>query len=392
MTSPETARPLRRILVRGVNWLGDAVMTLPALQRLREAHPHAHIAVLTPDKLAGLWPLVPAIDRAIPFTRNSGVWSVANALKRENFDCTLVLPNSPRSAIETWLAGIPLRTGLACPWRNWFLTQVVPPRPDRIPMRKRSVAEIRRRVSGGATSPALPAPEIQAHQMFEYLHLAAALGGDPSPVAPQLLIPPDAQVSIAAKFGLPMPDSHCSSGKCRPLLGLNAGAEYGPAKRWPKENFIAAAIEIRRRTGCGLVLFGGPGDVALAAEMESALHQAGAEAVNIAGRTTLHELCVALSLCTAVLTNDTGPMHLAAAAGTRVVVPFGSTSAELTGPGLPGDTRHRLLKAGAPCAPCFLRECPVDFRCMRDIPASRVVEAVLDVFALAKLHQSRDSA
>jgi heptosyltransferase-2 len=113
--------------------------------------------------------------------------------------------------------------------------------------------------------------------------------------------------------------------------------------------------------------------------MEPVLRQTGTDVRNLAGRTTLHELCVALSLCSAVLTNDTGPMHLAAAAGSRVVVPFGSTSPELTGPGLPGDTRHRLLKSEAVCSPCFRRECPVDFRCMRDIAVGRVVEAVLAV-------------
>jgi heptosyltransferase-2 len=379
MPSPETAQPLHRILVRGVNWLGDAVMTLPALQRLRQAHPRAHIAVLTPDKLAGLWSLVPAVDRVIPFARNAGVWSVANTLRRENFDSALVLPNSPRSAIETWLARIPNRTGLAAPWRNGFLTRIVPPRPGRVPMHKRSVGEIRRLVSRGVPDYDLTAPENQAHQVFEYLHLAAALGGDPSPVAPQLKISSEQQASVAAKFDLSFFNPNGASGKGRPVLGLNAGAEYGPAKRWPMENFITAAVEIRRRTGCGIVLFGGPGDVVLAGGMEPVLRQTGTDVRNLAGRTTLHELCVALSLCSAVLTNDTGPMHLAAAAGSRVVVPFGSTSPELTGPGLPGDTRHRLLKSEAVCSPCFRRECPVDFRCMRDIAVGRVVEAVLAV-------------
>jgi heptosyltransferase-2 len=98
---------------------------------------------------------------------------------------------------------------------------------------------------------------------------------------------------------------------------------------------------------------------------------------NLAGQTSLRELMALLKLCRVLLTNDTGPMHVAAALGTPVVVPFGSTSPELTGPGLPGDLRHRLLKSDAPCSPCFLRECPIDFRCLNGISVERVVETVI---------------
>ncbi|MGA2854691.1 MAG: glycosyltransferase family 9 protein, partial [Verrucomicrobiota bacterium] len=99
---------------------------------------------------------------------------------------------------------------------------------------------------------------------------------------------------------------------------------------------------------------------------------------DLCGQTSLRELMALLKCCRVLLTNDSGPMHVAAALGTPVVAPFGSTSPELTGPGLPGDARHRLLKSGAPCSPCFLRECPIDFRCMTGITAERVVDAVLD--------------
>ena len=99
---------------------------------------------------------------------------------------------------------------------------------------------------------------------------------------------------------------------------------------------------------------------------------------NVAGRTSLRELLALLARCRALLTNDTGPMHLAAALGVPVVVPFGSTSPELTGPGLPGDPRHRLIRANAPCAPCFLRECPIDFRCMNGISVEQVVQAAVE--------------
>ena len=105
--------------------------------------------------------------------------------------------------------------------------------------------------------------------------------------------------------------------------------------------------------------------------------------INLAGATSLRELCAVLAACRLLLTNDTGPMHVAAALGTPVIVPFGSTSPELTGPGLPGDGRHRILRAGVPCSPCYLRECPIDFRCMRQISVAEVIEATLGVWRSA---------
>jgi heptosyltransferase II len=163
----------------------------------------------------------------------------------------------------------------------------------------------------------------------------------------------------------------------QPVFGLNPGAEYGPAKRWPVERFIAAAQEIQRRTNCVWILFGGRGDVEIVNQIASQLLSANSHLLTLAGKTSLRELMALLKLCRVLLTNDTGPMHVAAALGTPVVVPFGSTSPELTGPGLPGDPRHRLLKSNVPCSPCFLRECPIDFRCMNGITVERVVETVI---------------
>jgi heptosyltransferase-2 len=160
---------------------------------------------------------------------------------------------------------------------------------------------------------------------------------------------------------------------------LNPGAEYGPAKRWPMEKFIAAASEIQKRTNCTWLVFGGQADVEIASRIESAMASPPSAIWNLAGKTSLRELMTLLKICRVLLTNDSGPMHVAAALGTPVVVPFGSTSPELTGPALPGDPQHRLLKSDAPCSPCFLRECPIDFRCLNGISAERVVEAVLQI-------------
>ena len=164
-----------------------------------------------------------------------------------------------------------------------------------------------------------------------------------------------------------------------PIFALNPGAEYGPAKRWPVERFIAAAREIQTRTNCHWLILGGKADVQTAETIASSIGNRQSTIGNFAGKTSLRELMALLKLSRVLLTNDTGPMHVAAALGTPVVVPFGSTSPELTGPGLPSDPRHRLLKSDASCSPCFLRECPIDFRCMNGISVERVVEAVLQV-------------
>src|SRR5215831_3326031 len=118
----------RRLLVRGVNWLGDSVMTTPALQRLRAAFPEAHIALLTPQKLADLWLYHPSLNAVHTFAPGEGPWPVGQRLREEMFDTALVLPNSPRSALDVWLAGIPRRVGYARAWRRWFLSQAVRPR------------------------------------------------------------------------------------------------------------------------------------------------------------------------------------------------------------------------------------------------------------------------
>jgi heptosyltransferase-2 len=208
-----------------------------------------------------------------------------------------------------------------------------------------------------------------AHQIHEYLHLAAALGASSEPLAPQLFVAPEEIDLAKKKFGL-----NAITG---PIFGLNPGAEYGPAKRWPVEKFISAAQEIQLRTNCVWLIFGGKGDSQLCERIESEAQNQKLKTKNFCGQTSLRELMALLKLCRVVLTNDTGPMHVAAALGTPVVVPFGSTSRELTGPGFPGDARHQLLKSDAPCAPCFLRECPIDFRCMNNLSVERVVAAVL---------------
>jgi heptosyltransferase-2 len=371
----------RRLLVRGVNWLGDAVMTTPALMRLRERLPGTPITLLTPEKLRDLWRHHPAVNEVITFAPGEGLFSVARKLRAGNFDLALILPNSPRSALEIRLAGIPERIGYTRPWRNLLLTQALPSRPGAIRMRKRSVGEIQKLIGSPEIKNLTPASREQelktknysSHQLHDFLYLTTALGANLEPLAPKLFVTPEEVAAVQNKFHLAE-----TSG---PIFGLNAGAEYGPAKRWPVENFIAAAREIQKRTHCTWLILGGKSDLALATEIQSAIGNRQSAIHNLAGQTSLRELCALLKLCRVLLTNDTGPMHVAAALDTPVVVPFGSTSPELTGPGLPGDPRHRLLQSDAPCSPCFLRECPIDFRCMKSIAVERVVEGVGEVIS-----------
>ena len=241
--------------------------------------------------------------------------------------------------MEPWLAGIPQRIGLARPWRNFFLTQAVASRAGTGKMRKRSAGEIKELATAANQSRTGVSPALlsSAHQIHEYLHLAAALGANPEPLQPHLFVTPEEIEAAKKKFGL--------SEITQPIFGLNPGAEYGPAKRWPVEKFIAAAKEIQQRTNCAWILFGGRGDIALTGQIELAIRHSSFVIRNLCGQTSLRELMALLKLCRVLLTNDTGPMHVAAALGTPVVTPFGSTSPEMTGPGLPGDPRHCLLKS-----------------------------------------------
>jgi heptosyltransferase-2 len=317
------------------------------------------------------------------------VLSVSRKVGGGKFDLALVLPNSPRSALEVWLARIPQRVGAARPWRNWLLTQAVPPRAGAVDMRQRSVGEIRRLATPPASSIAnrqSPIANPAVHHLHQYLHLVAALGANPEPLPPRLEVSDDEVQAVAKKFGL----AEALAGDL-PLLGLNPGAEYGPAKRWPVERFIETVVQVQRRVRGRWLVMGGPAEAPLAEKIAAAIRyeaerpptfgrlQPDQAALDLAGRTSLRELMALLKACRLVLTNDTGPMHVAAALGTPVVALFGSTAPELTGPGLPGDLRHVLLTADAPCAPCFRRACPIDFRCMNGLGVERVVAAVLEV-------------
>ncbi|MEO6034571.1 MAG: lipopolysaccharide heptosyltransferase II [Verrucomicrobiota bacterium] len=372
ISQPTFLQP-EKILVRGVNWLGDAVMSMPALMRLREAKPKAHITLLTHQKLGDLWRGNASIDEIKLFSGAENVWQIGRSLRESHFDIALAFPNSHRSALEFWLAGIPERIGYARPFRKFFLTQAVPRREGHLEMRKRSLAEINHL---NAQPAGVQSPEISpsAHHIFQYLHLAATLGAKREAIAPQIVVS-DAEISSFHERLRAISNATPSN-----WLGLIPGAEYGPAKRWPADRFIAAAVKLHEATGCGWIIFGAkdPATQRVSGELEKILGIA--SVVDFSGKTSVRELCAGMKFCTLVLTNDTGPMHIAAAVGTPVVVPFGSTSSHLTGPGLPGENRNLILQTNAACAPCFRRECPIDFRCLRSITVEDVVGACLRGF------------
>jgi heptosyltransferase-2 len=307
-----------RILVRSSNWLGDAAMSVPAIRRLKRGRPDVHLTVLTRSKLADFWRLVPEVDELITIASRDSVFRVASKIRGE-FDVAILFPNSVRSAIETWLAGIPRRVGYSRPWRDFFVNQFIP-------------------------EPLFPAP-LQ-HQSGHYLRFMDRIG---------------ANLDEALEEG-----SHLSAEPG--LAGLCPGAEYGPAKRWTE--FGLTAKELSDRHGLHWLLFGTANEKPLAAEIMTKLKTSGTD---LTGRTSLLELAAQLRRCRLLLTNDTGTMHLAAYLGVPTVAIFGSTEPQLTGPTGIG---HVVIRHHVECSPCFLRECPLDFRCMKAVTVEEAVSAV----------------
>ena len=364
-----------RILIRGVNWLGDAVMTTPALQRLRERFPNAKITLVTPEKLADIWLHHPAVDEIIPFKSRETVLRIASRIRgwkflktaaefqkgrlsgdRRNldnavvramqfqsllsdfktipFDMALILPNSPRSGLESWLARIPRRVGYARPWRNWLLTDALPTRPGHVAMRKRSKREIQRLISSASSGnmqlsgrdetkaeKATRNTQYAAHQIHEYLHLTTALGANPELVAPHIEVTL-AEVEKMEHLLFAEAKETWTTLPSSPLwLALNPSAAYGPAKRWPADRFAAVAREVCERFPNAVwITIGSAKDFALC---EKVISLAKTRILNRAGDGSLRDLMSLLKLSRVLLTNDSGPMHVAAALGTPVVVPFG---------------------------------------------------------------------
>ncbi len=321
---PETmaAKDLQpfRIVIRASNWLGDSVISIPAVRAIKRGRPDAEVTILAPAKIAAVWQLVPEVDAVLSLGKKS-LWHAVRELRGAgNFDVGVVFPNSLRTALELWLAGVPRRVGYAGQRRRWLLNQVVRPVERKGP---------------------------PPHQVEHYLDLARSLGVEAA-AGEIALAPPSPRMATLRR------------------IGLCPGAAYGPAKRWMPERFAAVAEAV----GGQWVLFGTAKDEAVGAEISAAL---GARCVNLIGQTTLEQLIDELRECQLLLTNDTGTMHLAALLGVPVVAVFGSTEPSLTGPLGQG---NQVVRHQVECSPCFLRECPLDFRCMKAVEVEEVVAAV----------------
>ncbi len=328
----------RRWLVRSPNPLGDACMSLPAVRALKRAWPDCAIAVACRENLAPLWQACDAVDEVIAFAKGLSPLAVGRLLRgRGPFDAGLLLPNSFRSALELRLGGVGALVGYAGHQRRLLLKLAVPE---------------------------TPAAEGPRHHVHRYLDLVRPLGVPLEPLDAVLAIPP-------APAPIPAPPREIH-------LGLCPGAEYGNAKRYPVERYAEAVAQLRRRrpeTAFRVSIFGSPAERGIGDQLAGLIAEPRA---NRAGETSVADLVAELRTCHLLATNDTGTMHLAAALGVPVVAIFGSTEPDLTAP---IGAVHRVIREPVDCSPCFLRECPVDYRCMLRIEPARVaegMEAILD--------------
>jgi len=338
---------MKQLVILAPNWLGDAVMALPAIADVRRAAPDATIAVAARAQVAPLFTLVPGIRDTIVLPRAASIGDVASwktigaELADRRFDTALVLPNSIHAALVASRARIPERWGYRTPFRTRLLTRAI--------------------ARGGAV-----------HQAEYYQRLVRALGFTSGPLEPRVQVPDSARA--AGDRLLTDAGWDCTT----PLVALAPGAAYGGAKRWPAESFAELAAALAA-DGVICVLIGSAADAAAVGRVlsdpparDAGSKGPGLHAINLVGRTDLATLAGVLTRCRALVTNDSGAMHLAAAAGVKVAAVFGPTNERATRPLGEG---HVVLAHPVWCRPCMLRECPIDHRCMRGVGAVAVVEA-----------------
>jgi lipopolysaccharide heptosyltransferase II len=340
----------QRILVRATNWVGDAVMSLPALHALRTRYPKAHISILARSWVADLYAREPFCDELIPYDIPKG-WSgvpgklnVARDLRRHAFDCALLFQNAFEAAAVAWLARIPVRIGYDRDARGLLLTHRI-----RVP-------------SAGETPP---------HQRFYYLELMKRAGiiGE---------YPLDAQATLtgsadAAKQGRVAFQKHGFGSR---VIGVSPGAAFGSAKRWLPERFAEAAVQIARVRGANVAIFGSKEEAALGENVAAQIRSQNIGATSFAGGTTLRDFIDMAAACELFLTNDSGGMHIASALGVPTAVVFGPTDETATGP---AGSRNAVIRHPVECSPCHLRECPIDHRCMTRVSAEFMAESALEL-------------
>jgi len=358
---------IKRILVRGPNWLGDAVMCEPALRGLRRLFPDAQIALLVKPAVADLFIGHPALTHVLTYDskgRHAGLpgkWALAGQLRRQGFDLAILFQNAFEAAFLTFLAGVPRRYGYATDGRSLLLSDSV----------------------------AVPDRRMLVHQVRYYWDLLKPLGLTGDPPAPELVVFPEEEQAMAGRFaqgGLTGTDI---------VVGINPGSTYGGAKRWLPERFAEVTDRLRRtiRESPGqqvsVVIFGAAGEERLGQDIAARLS---CRSLVLSGATTIRELMAALKRCAMLLTNDTGPMHIASAFQVPVVAIFGPTDWRTTSP---FGNAHAIVRQPVDCAPCLLRECPIDHRCMTRVTVDQVHEAatkqIAGLFGLSRLSGSSGS-
>ncbi|HKY71414.1 MAG TPA: lipopolysaccharide heptosyltransferase II [Nitrospira sp.] len=339
-------RTVQQLLARGPNWLGDAVMCEPALKGLRRLFPQASITLLVKPLVAELFESHPAIDRIFLYEDKgrhagpAGKWRLARDLRREGFDLAVLFQNAFEAALLTTLAGIRRRYGYATDGRSFLLSEPVMT-PDR---------------------------RAPVHQVDYYWNMLAPLGLAGHPGQPELFLSPDEERSMAerlARVGITADDV---------VIGINPGSTYGGAKRWFPDRFAESTERLCRRVSDdgrrpAVVVIGAKGEEPLGREIASRLSVC---SVVLSGATTIRELMAVVKRCALLVTNDTGPMHIASALRVPVVAVFGPTDWRSTSP---CGEDHALLRHPVDCAPCMLRECPIDHRCMTGVTVEQVYAA-----------------
>lgn len=326
---------IRKLLIRSTNWLGDAVLTTPAMGQLRKAFPRAEIVVAANPVVAELLSPHPDCDRVMIWDKGrqhkgiSGLVQFSQGLRKEKFDLAVLFQNAFEAALMAWLAGIPRRMGYRIDGRGLLLNHGVP----------------------------VGAAERRLHHSEYYVNLLRRAGID-APVAPPRLYCTAAETKWAEDQ---LPGDR--------WVAINPGAAYGSAKRWLPERFAEVAESISRELGVGIVLIGGRQDTAVGAQISSQIHT---PHQNFVGQTTIRQLMALLARCRLLITNDSGPMHMAAALETPLVALFGPTDPLTTSP---ATDRCKIVRHLVACAPCLRRHCPTDHRCMTAISVDEVLAA-----------------
>lgn len=328
------SRPVNRVLIFAPNWLGDAVMALPAIADVRRGFPHATIVVAARESVAPLFGMVRDVDEVI------ALGSPGQSIGRDA-DAAILLPNSFHAAVVAARARVPERWGYRTDWRGMLLTRAI----DRAP--------------------------AGLHQIDYYRHLVRALGFPNGPDAPRLEVPPAIRAAAAQALQQAGWDGRM------PLAVLAPGAAYGGAKRWPPE-FFAALVRALAGGGVRPVLIGRAADAPDGRAIESALGQS-AIVVNLIGKTDVPTLAGVLAAARTLVANDSGALHLGAAVGTPVTAMYGPTDERVTGPRPVSTAPSAAVVLTHPvwCRPCGLRECPLDHACMRGIGVEAAVGAAM---------------